>query len=73
MLGRVPRVAGQGALGIPGCSVSLRPSPLPTNLQLPAGEGLSLLAGDYTQPMSFTGIMNFAKWGLRLLVRTVLS
>lgn len=34
-----------------------------------AGEGVTLLSGSYLMPMSFSGILNFARWGLRLLVR----
>lgn len=32
-----------------------------------SGEGISLLPGSYTMPLSFSGILNFAQWGLRLL------
>ena len=70
VLGRGPRIAAHGASGIPLLPPLTAP---PAIANRPAGEGLSLLAGDYTQPLSFTGIMNFAKWGLRLLVRALLS
>lgn len=53
------------------------PTPLSTHslecTHCAAGEGISLLPGSYTMPLSFSGILNFAQWGLRLLVRILLA
>ncbi len=41
---------------------------LPACHAWPAGEGVTLQAGSYSEPISFSGIYGFSQWGLRVLV-----
>ncbi len=60
---------GSHGLACPTHAMTPRPQPfLPSPA---AGQGVTLLPGTYTQPLSFTGLYNLTQWGLRVLVRTL--